>query len=118
MGVAFTIIFILFRSILSSVFLHDKELIAMSASFLRTLSISAPFVGIINLATAYFQALGKAMNSLIITMFKNIILFVPAIMVLGIMFGLSGLIAAQPVSDIIVTIISIFMYKASGHTEK
>ncbi len=116
-GAFFTIVFLLFNRSLTSLFLHDEELIALSASFLRVLCVTAPAVGIINMVTAYFQALGKAVSSLVITMLRNVILFVPAIILMGNIWGLNGVIAAQPVSEVLLTVICIMMYRIKP-TEK
>ncbi len=110
-GALFTLVFLVFNSQLTSIFLHDAELVSLSASFLQILCVSAPAVGIINLVTAYFQALGKAVNSLVITMLRNVILFVPAIILLGKIWGLNGVIAAQPAAEALLTVICIMMLR-------
>ncbi|OON85970.1 hypothetical protein BXO88_10105 [Oribacterium sp. C9] len=110
LGGLFTALFLITSPILTGVLLYDNELIAVSASFLRVLSLSAPCLGIINTITAYFQALGKAGNSLLITMMRNIILFIPGVFFLNKVFGLDGAIAAQPVVEIILAVICIMIY--------
>ncbi len=111
-GAIFTIAFLVLSRPIASVFLHDEELIALSASFLRILCITASAVGVINLSTAYFQALGKAVSSLVITMLRNVIMFIPAIILLGNIWGLDGVISAQPATEALLTVICIMMLKA------
>ena len=67
------------------------------------------------MVTAYFQALGKAKSSLVITMLRNVILFIPGVLLLNAIFGMNGAIAAQPVVEIILTAICILMM---GHSQK
>ncbi len=117
-GILFTLVFLLLNRQLTSIFLHDDELIALSASFLRILCVTAPAVGIINMMTAYFQALGKAVNSLIITMLRNVILFVPAIILFGKIWGLNGVIAAQPAAEVLLTVICIMMYRSKDYSQQ
>ena len=110
LGGLFTVMFIAASQILTSVFFTDKELVALSASFLRVLALSAPCLGIINTVTSYFQALGKAVNSLVITLMRNLILFIPGVIILNKLLGLEGAIAAQPVVEGILSLVCIVMY--------
>ncbi len=85
---------------------------------LRILCLSAPMLGIINTVTAYYQALGKALQSLLITMLRNVILFIPGVIILNSLFGLKGTIAAQPVVETILAIVCLIMYIISKRSLK
>ncbi len=117
LGAVFTAAFLLFSRPLVSIFLQDSDLINLSAGFLRVLVLSASFLGIVNMVTAYFQALGKAKNSLTITMLRNVILFIPGVLLLNAVFHLNGAIAAQPVVETFLTIICLVMYTCSQKKE-
>lgn len=67
-------------------------------------------LSIINMITSYFQALGKALKSLIITVLRNAVLFIPGVIILNYFWKLDGVIAAQPVVEMLLTIICILMY--------
>ena len=110
MGGAFTAVFILFGGPLASIFLKDDVLIEQTGYFLKILCLSAPMLGIINMMTSYFQALGKAVKSLTITLLRNAVLFIPGVMILNHFGKLNGVIAAQPVVETGLAIICIFMY--------
>ncbi len=77
MGVIFTVVFVLFGKPLGAIFLQDSVLIEQTAYFLKILCLSALMLGVINMITSYFQALGKAIKSLTITMLRNVALFIP-----------------------------------------
>lgn len=109
-GAAFTAAFLILSRTFVSLFLRDAALVEQSALFLRIMSLSAPMLGIINMVTAYYQALGKAMNSLLITMLRNIILFIPCVILLNAIVGLNGAIAAQPIVETILAAICFVMY--------
>ena len=110
MGAVFTAAFVFFGKILASIFLQDDALIEQTGYFLKILCLSAPMLGVINMMTSYFQALGKAVKSLTITALRNAVLFIPGVMILNHFWKLNGVIAAQPVVETILTIICIFMY--------
>lgn len=110
MGAVFTAVFVLFGKLLATMFLQEGALIEQTGYFLRTLCLSAPLLGVINMMTSYFQALGKAVKSLIITVLRNAVLFIPGVIILNYFWKLNGVIAAQPFVETILTIICIFMY--------
>ena len=110
MGAVFTVAFMFFGKPLAAIFLQDTDLIEQTGYFLKILCLSAPMLGIINMMTSYFQALGKAIKSLTITVLRNAALFIPGVIILNYIWKLNGVIAAQPVVETILTGICIFMY--------
>ena len=110
MGAVFTAVFMLLGKPLAAIFLQDDVLIKQTAYFLKVLCLSAPMLGVINMMTGYFQALGKAVKSLTITILRNAVLFIPGVIILNHFWQLNGVIAAQPAVEAALTIICIFMY--------
>ena len=110
MGAVFTAVFMLLGKPLAAMFLQEGALIEQTGYFLRILCLSAPMLGVINMMTSYFQALGKAIKSLIITVLRNAVLFIPGVIILNYVWKLNGVIATQPVVETILTIICISMY--------
>lgn len=110
LGALFTAVFVLLGRPLASVFLQDNLLIEQTAYFLRILCLSAPMLGIINMMTSYFQALGKAVKSLVITLLRNAVLFIPGVIVLNALWQLNGVIAAQPAVETVLALIRMVMY--------
>lgn len=60
--------------------------------------------------TAYFQALGKALKSLTITLLRNAVLFIPGVILLNYFWKLDGVIATQPVVETVLAAVCILMY--------
>lgn len=110
LGAIFLAVFCLSGTNLASVFLHDKSLIHQTGYFISVLGLSAPMLSIINTVTSYFQALGAAVKSLLITIMRNVILFIPAVIILNGLWQLDGVIAAQPIVETFLAIICIVMY--------
>lgn len=110
LGAVFLIAFCLFGTQLASIFLHDEPLIEEAGYFIAVLGLSAPMLGIINMVTSYFQALGAALKSLVITVMRNTILFIPAVILLNSLWKLNGVIAAQPMVETILAFVCIAMY--------
>ena len=62
------------------------------------------------MVTSYFQALGKAKNSLIITVLRNVVLFIPGAWLMNYLFGLNGVILTQLVVEGVLAVICSFLY--------
>lgn len=110
LGSVFTVWFLLAGQQLAGVFLHEDFLAAQAGDFLKALCLSAPALGIINMVTSYFQALGKALHSLTITVLRNAVLFIPSVVLLNHLWGLAGVIAAQPIVEGLLTAICLVLY--------
>ena len=110
LGTVFTALLFVSNRVFAGVFLTDEKLIKQTAWFLRLLCFHAPLLGIINMVTAYFQALGKAINSLIITILRNAVLFIPGVIIMNAIFKLNGVILNQLVVELLLTVICMIMY--------
>lgn len=88
-------------------FIKDEAVVGYGAKMFSILQISCPFIGLLFLASNTLQAFGKAIPSLILSLCRQGIIYIPFLYLLNNMFGLYGAIYAQPVSDIISIIISM-----------
>lgn len=118
LGAIFLAVFCLLGTNLASVFLHDASLIHQAGYFIRILGLSAPMLGIINMVTSYYQALGAAVKSLCVTIMRNILLFIPAVILLNRFWQLNGVIAAQPVVETVLAILCLVMYAKDANRKE
>lgn len=118
MGAAFLAAFCLLGTQLAGIFLHDAALTGQAGAFIAILGVSAPMLGVINMVTSYFQALGAAVKSLAITLMRNAVLFVPAVIVLNSVWQLNGVIAAQPVVETVLALVCLVMYAKDRAAEQ
>lgn len=110
LGGVFTVLFMAFSRSFASIFLYEEDLVSQTAHFLRLLCFHAPLLGIINMVTSYFQALGRAACSLTITVLRNIVLFIPGVIVLNYFWKLNGVILTQLIVEGTLTVICLIMY--------
>lgn len=79
-------------------------------------------MGILFLCINTIQGMGKALPSLILTICRQGLVFIPLILVLNSMFGLDGVIYAQPAADYISIVLSVvicmLIFKNMEHVEK
>ena len=62
--------------------------------------------------TVYFQSIGSAKKSIVLSLLRQVIVFIPLILVVPKYFGLNGVWAAQPLADVVsMIIIGLFLIK-------
>jgi Na+-driven multidrug efflux pump len=59
-----------------------------------------PIVGFQMVSAGYFQAVGKPRKAMLLTLSRQVLLLIPAVLILPRFFGLDGIWAALPVSDL------------------
>ena len=115
----FTIIMMIARRTLIQVFINDTEVIAYGIQMVIALQLSGPFIGILFLCINTIQGMGKALPSLVLTVCRQGLIFIPLVFILDRMFGLDGVIYAQPAADylsiVLGIIICFWLFKAMAH---
>ncbi len=89
-----------------SIFSNDVELIQAGTTPLRIMNVFLPLIGIQVLAASLFQAIGKSKPALILTMSRQIIFFIPIVLILPLFFKLTGVWMATPAADLLSFIVT------------
>ena len=95
------------RQIMSLFTEGDTELIDFGARMLRANGIIFPLFGFQMLYMALFLALGYGKEGGILSISRQGLFFIPAILILPRLFGSGGVIWAQPVADMITVILTL-----------
>ncbi len=121
LGTLLTLFMVFARRYVVAAFIDDQEVIDYGIQMVVALELSGPFVGLTFLCTNCLQGMGKALQSMILTLCRQCLVYIPAIFILDRIFGLDGLIYAQPISDyfsiilgLIVTLTTLRKIKPSG----
>ncbi|NBH73228.1 MATE family efflux transporter [Clostridiaceae bacterium] len=109
MGTVLTIAMVIARQFLIQAFIDDPEVIAYGIRMVIALQISGPLIGILFLCINTIQGMGKALPSLILTICRQGLVFIPSVFILDRLFSLDGVIYAQPVADYLSIILSVFL---------
>ena len=121
MGVLLTLFMIIARKTMIQVFIDDAEVVAYGIRMVVALQLSAPFIGILFLCINTIQGMGKAFPSLILTVCRQGLIFIPLIFLLNSMFGLDGVIYAQPTADYLSILVGIVicahLFRSMEHRE-
>jgi Na+-driven multidrug efflux pump len=78
---------------------NEPEFIRFGEKAIRIWFLLLPVVGCQTIGAMYFQAVGKPKVSLFLTMTRQLLFLIPAILVLSSFFGMKGILYAAPVSD-------------------
>jgi len=100
------LIMMLFPYQLIGLFTTDQLLINMAATPLRYVVLMFPFVGFIAIVATLFQAIGKAFQSFILSMARQIIFLIPLVLTLPRFLGLPGVWYSFPIADFLTAIMS------------
>lgn len=100
------ILMVIFPKALISIFTSDMDVIEKGAGPLRLIAMLAPLWSFPVLGSAFFQAIGKARPSLVISLSRDSFL-IPAIFILPLFFGLLGVWVSWPVTDLFCFIITV-----------
>ncbi len=78
---------------------HDEHLIALGSHAVRVVAIMLPTVGFQIVSASYFQAVGKPREAMLLMLSRQLLILIPALLVLPAFFGLDGVWASIPVAD-------------------
>jgi putative MATE family efflux protein len=97
----------IFAPQLIGLFTGSAEVIATGSRVLRTIMCILPFVGAVSMSRTSFQAMGKPQYAFVITLVRQLGLYVPLLLLLNRLFGFGGMIWAQPVTEMIMMAVSV-----------
>lgn len=113
-GTLLTSVYFIFTKPIISIFSRDAAVVALGEIMLRALMVSTPVIGILFALNFAFQAMGKGIQSLILAVSRQGLIFFPLILILNRITGLYGIIYAQPVADIVSIIMAIIMFSKTA----
>ena len=103
------IIGVFFPQLAVGIFTHDPELSALASRALRIMMLVFPIVGFQMISTNFFQSLGMVKKSVILSLSRQILFLLPLIYALPKWYGADGVWASFPISDVLATLLSIYM---------
>ena len=96
----------LFPGAVSAMFTGNSELIAIASRGIRFCLAMFPFVGGQIVISNFFESIGKAKISIFLSLTRQLLFLLPALILLPRFFALDGIWISMPVSDIFASIVS------------
>ena len=87
----------------------DMEMIRVGSIVLRASGVSFILFGFYTVYSFLFLVMGKAKEGCILGACRQGICFVPVILILPMLWGLNGILYAQPIADVLSAIVTAFM---------
>ena len=101
----------IFKEEIIWVFTNDATLLAQTPNAMLIAFLVTPIVTLQLIGSAYFQAAGKAMPALLLTLLKQGVFLIPLAYILPIYYGVDGVWWSFPISDTLATIITVWVLK-------
>jgi len=98
----------LFPEAIVRVFTDDAQLLKETPNALRWVFCITPVIAVQIIGAGYFQAIGKSVPALLLTLTKQGFFLIPLIIILPKYFGLLGVWISFPIADLLSTIITGF----------
>ncbi|MEM1001349.1 MAG: MATE family efflux transporter [Bacteroidota bacterium] len=102
------ILLIIFPIANTSVFTKDVAVLSETPTAMRWVFAATPIIAVNLIGAAYFQAVGKAIPALLLTLSRQGFFFIPLIFILPLYYGELGVWISFPVADILATIVTAF----------
>ena len=105
------IVILIFSEPIVAVFTKDVKIISETPNALRIVFAASPIIAIQLIGAAYFQAAGKAIPALLLTLTKQGFFLIPLVLVLPNYYGIFGVWISFPIADILSTLVTAFFLR-------
>ena len=106
---AVSVLCYIFAGSIVKIFLTNEEALNCGVHFTRILMSTAWLIGAFGICQNTLQAMGAATPALLASVFRQGVIFVPAVFILKAVIGLDGLIWAQPAADVLSLAVVVIM---------
>lgn len=101
----------IFPELMVKIFTSDPQLIDLSSKGARLVFLAFPIVGFQIVTSSFFQSLGLAKKAIFLSLSRQLLFLAPCLIFLPRLIGVKGVWLSLPISDIISTIVTIFMLR-------
>ncbi len=109
-GTVMTLFYVVFKENVISMFIDDANVIELGVKMLIALMSPGPIIGIMFVLNFSFQGMGKGIQSLILSIGRQGLIYIPLLFILNAAVGLEGIIWAQASADYACVIMSLIMW--------
>lgn len=110
LSIVLTALCYIFTKEIVGMFLSEQAAFDYAVQFSRILLTTSFLFGVFYVLTNALQAMGASTEALIINISRQGIIFIPAVFILKAIIGLTGLVWAQPVADVLSITVAAILY--------
>jgi len=96
---------------IASAFTTDRELINLSTGGMRLYLLMMPVAGFQMVTSSFFQSIGKAGISIFLSLSRQVLFLIPALIILPVFLGLRGVWLSVPSADLISSVLTFFVLR-------
>lgn len=101
-----------FPEYLVYLFSSDREIIALSATALKHLTLGFIVIGFQIVATSFFQCIGMAKQAIFLSLSRQVLLLIPILCIFPYFIGFDGVWLSNPIADVLASgITAVFLYQ-------
>lgn len=97
-----------FPQLIITIFTDEPEILSSTPKYMRYVFAATPIIAIQLIGSAYFQAIGKALPALLLTLTRQGFFFIPLLFILPSFLGEMGVWISFPVADFLSTIVTAY----------
>lgn len=109
------VIVLLFPQQILAAFGGTEDMFAIGITGLRLNFCITPVLGFVMLATTFFQSINRPIPSILISLLRQVVFLVPFLYVLPLWMDINGIFVAQPISDLLATVLSLVLIIREKH---
>jgi len=102
------IVLMVFPEEITRMFTTDLKVINQTPNDMRWVFAATPIIAVQLIGAAFFQAIGKAIPALLLTLLRQGLFFIPLILILPKFYGEIGVWVSFPISDVLSTLVTAY----------
>lgn len=116
-SMSFWAVFMLFAKNIIGFFLKDAAILENAVSAFRVCILVLPIISIYYITIYYYQAIDEPRRSFLLSIYRQLVIFIPVALLFVQWFGIIGAWIAYPISDIISAVTSLYYIKKANNEE-
>lgn len=109
-GSSMMIFYFIFKENVISMFINDENVVKLGVEMLTALMSTGAVIGIMFVLNFAFQGMGKGKQSLLLSVGRQGLIYIPLLFIVNKLIGLEGIIWVQAVADAVCVVMSIVMF--------
>ncbi len=106
LGLGFAVIMNIFAPVIIAVFMKDSDIIANGAMMLRCQQAGMMFMAVTLVSTCVCQSVGNAAGAFALSISRQGVLYLAALLVLSKIFGYTGVLVSQACADVVTAVLA------------
>jgi len=109
-GTVMMTFYLIFKERVIGLFIDDALVVEYGVKMLVALMVPGPVIGVMFILNFSFQGMGKGFQSLLLSVGRQGLIYIPMLIIMNRLVGLDGIIWAQPTADFACVIMSLIMF--------